>query len=540
MKIKRIVVLSDLHCAHRVGLTPTSWQIADNPLYKHFLTFEKKVWKFFTDTIKALQPIDILVVNGDCIEGKGEKSGSTELLEADRNIQCDIAAECINFCKAKEIIMTFGCLTAGHRVLTADLRYVFVETLKKGDKLFAFDENANPISKRRYWCESTVIENKPIKAEVYKLYLSDDTTLEVTGDHPFLLQDGSRAFKWVTVDTLYKRAFYFDKANNSGKYGDKKYLPTDFKRVLPVWDTDTTYEGGYIAGFLDGEGSLSQRRKQRVSRRNKEESHFTLNASQNDNTALKVFLECLDKKDIKYSVYKKENRKNIREVRIIGGISSILKLLGSFRPRRLLEKLNIDILGSIRNNYNEDLQLINIEYVGEKTVYALGTTSGTYVVEGFLSHNTPYHVGASEDFERTIAEKVNAKKIGGHEWLDVNGLIFDFKHKVGSSAIPHGRATTLLREQLWNARWHDRDEGQPLADILIRSHTHFHIFVGDPTFLAMTTPALQGYGSKYGARECSGIVDIGLIHFDVDIKGGYTWGSHMLKGDFLKVQPIKL
>jgi hypothetical protein len=258
---KRVVIISDLHCAHKVGLTPPSWQIADNPIYRHFLTFEREVWKFYVNTIKALQPIDILIVNGDCIEGKGEKSGSTELIEADRNLQCDIAAECINICKAKDIVMTFG---------------------------------------------------------------------------------------------------------------------------------------------------------------------------------------------------------------------------------------------------------------------------------------TGYHTGNSDDFEHTIAGKINAKKIGGHEWLDVNGVIFDLKHKVNASGIPQGRATALLREQLWNARWHDRNEGQPLADIIIRSHTHYHMFVGDPTFLAMTTPALQGYGSKYGVRDCSGIVDIGLIHFDVDDKGGYTWGSHMLKGDFLKVQPIKL
>jgi len=257
---KRVVVISDLHCDHRVGLTPPTWQIVDNKIYRHFLTFEKEVWRFYKDTIKEIQPIDILVVNGDCIDGKGERSGGTELLEADRNIQCDIAAECISICKAKEIVMV---------------------------------------------------------------------------------------------------------------------------------------------------------------------------------------------------------------------------------------------------------------------------------------HGTPYHVGVTEDFERNVAEKVNAKKIGGHEWLDVNGTIFDFKHHIGSSTIPHGRATAILRDQLWNDLW-SLDDGQPKADILVRSHVHYHVYAGDPSHLVMTTPALMGYGSKYGIRKCSGKVDIGLVHFDVDNKGGYTWGSHILKGDFLKVQPIKL
>jgi hypothetical protein len=259
-RTKRLVVISDLHCGHRVGLTPPIWQISNNDIYEHFLTFEKEMWKFYKNTITSLQPIEILVVNGDCIDGKGERSGSTELLEADRNIQCDIAADCINLCKAKEVVMTFG---------------------------------------------------------------------------------------------------------------------------------------------------------------------------------------------------------------------------------------------------------------------------------------TPYHVGVTEDFERNIADKVNAKKIGGHEWLDINGVIFDFKHHIGSSTVPHGRATSLLRDQLWNDLW-SLDEGQPRADVLIRSHIHYHMYAGDPNHLVMSTPALMGYGSKYGVRQCSGKVDIGLIHFDINTKGGYIWGSHILNKNFLKVQAMPM
>jgi hypothetical protein len=151
---------------------------------------------------------------------------------------------------------------------------------------------------------------------------------------------------------------------------------------------------------------------------------------------------------------------------------------------------------------------------------------------------TPYHSGCSEDFERKIAEDVGAT-FGGHEWVDINGVIFDCKHKVGSSVIPHGRHTAIARDRLWNQIW-SIDDQQPVADIIIRSHVHYHTYSGDPDVLAMTTPAMQGYGSKFGVRECSGIVDTGFISFIIDDKGGYIWRPHIMRSELQKVKALKL
>lgn len=139
-----------------------------------------------------------------------------------------------------------------------------------------------------------------------------------------------------------------------------------------------------------------------------------------------------------------------------------------------------------------------------------------------MTYGTPYHTGQGEDWESIIADKVGAK-IESHAFFDVDGVVFDIKHKVGSSGIPHGRHTAVAKEKLWNTMWSDRKQ-QPDADVVIRSHVHYHSFCGTPDHLAMTTPALQGYGSKFGARQCSGLVDIGLVYFDID-DGGYTWES---------------
>lgn len=139
-----------------------------------------------------------------------------------------------------------------------------------------------------------------------------------------------------------------------------------------------------------------------------------------------------------------------------------------------------------------------------------------------MTYGTPYHVGTEgEDFERIIADRLDAD-ISGHQWFDVNGVVFDLKHKVGSSGVPHGRHTAIARERLWNVLWSMRDYA-PRSDIVIRSHVHYHAFSGDTEHLALTTPALQGPGSHYGVRQCSGIVDFGLVVFDITSKGEYTW-----------------
>ncbi len=140
-----------------------------------------------------------------------------------------------------------------------------------------------------------------------------------------------------------------------------------------------------------------------------------------------------------------------------------------------------------------------------------------------MTNGTPYHTGDGEDFEDLIAHECNATEIGGHVFADINGVIFDIKHKIGSSSVPHGRSTALGRVQLWNALWAEADE-QPKANVIIRSHVHYHQAIYSPDMgWAMTTPALQSMGSKYGARQCDGRVHFGFIAFEVSDSGDFSW-----------------
>jgi len=69
----------------------------------------------------------------------------------------------------------------------------------------------------------------------------------------------------------------------------------------------------------------------------------------------------------------------------------------------------------------------------------------------------------------------------------------------------------------------------PLAHIILRSHVHYHNYAGGPGWVAMTTPALQNYGSKYGARKMSGQVDIGFVVLTIQDKDNFSWEAPILR-----------
>ena len=256
MKKKRVVVISDLHCGHLVGLTPPQWyrRNPEGSKKNKYLTVQRQCWDFYASTIRSLGKIDILIVNGDCIDGRGEKTGSTELIETNRKEQCTMAVNCIKFANAKSIYMTYG---------------------------------------------------------------------------------------------------------------------------------------------------------------------------------------------------------------------------------------------------------------------------------------TSYHTGDKEDWEEFIADKLGAK-IGAHEWLEINGNIIDIKHHIGGSEWGG-----LSNDRIQNVLWSLHSE-QPKADIIIRSHIHRYRSISDGYFTAITTPALQGMGSKYGARRCNKRVDFGFVVIDFDEKGGFTCTPYLAKVEAQKAKAIKL
>jgi hypothetical protein len=146
---------------------------------------------------------------------------------------------------------------------------------------------------------------------------------------------------------------------------------------------------------------------------------------------------------------------------------------------------------------------------------------------------TAYHVGDKEDFEDNFAKALKAE-ITDHDFFSVEfggrELIFDCKHHIGGSSVPHGRHTALSRDKLWNLLWAE-SEDQPKSDWTIRSHVHYCVgnfeYYGSRQKWGLITPALQlanfQLGTKFGARRVSGTVQFGFVVFRFFDNGEYTW-----------------
>jgi len=106
-KPTRVMIMSDLHCGNVSGIVPKHlWQ-----RYSPFYHQQRTVWNFYNkavETVKRERPVDLLVVNGDAIDGKGEKAGGTEIFLADRQDQYLCAKDVIDVVEAKEHHFTFG------------------------------------------------------------------------------------------------------------------------------------------------------------------------------------------------------------------------------------------------------------------------------------------------------------------------------------------------------------------------------------------------------------------------------------------------
>lgn len=100
--MKRVVAAGDFHCGAHTGLTPPGyWTHGFEPL-------QREVWNWWENEARSLGRVHLFIGNADLIDGKGEASGGTEVFEADRNRQAEIAIACVSVWKAKNHLFTYG------------------------------------------------------------------------------------------------------------------------------------------------------------------------------------------------------------------------------------------------------------------------------------------------------------------------------------------------------------------------------------------------------------------------------------------------
>lgn len=267
------------------------------------------------------------------------------------------------------------CLAPETRVLTSDLRWVPLSGINVGDELIGLDEDPGPkldkIGRKqpRVLRRSTVEKRTVLNRQCYKITFSNGTEIVSSDLHKWLLKIGN-GFVWRETRDV--------------KVGSKIAF------FIEPWECmSNSWESGYLVGMFDGEGTISGRQDGV-----KEGCSIAIN--QRPNSCIRAVLEYMSKFgfDMKGPFVKKGgfsgSHYDVGQY-WISSMPKMLKFLGVIRPFRLLEK-SCGIWETKVPNLKSDIVVSNIEFVGDKQVIGIQTSTRTFIAEGFVSHNSQQEI----------------------------------------------------------------------------------------------------------------------------------------------------
>lgn len=248
------------------------------------------------------------------------------------------------------------CLAPHHKLLTADLNWVACGDISLGDELLAFEENPKPGNRNRRFRFTKVTKSKRARKHCVRVHISNGDTIECSVDHPWLgISNHNDKLHWIK---------------------SKHLLGRKVQKRFSVWEPDYTYEAGWLAGIYDGEGCLV--------------NNLRLGIVQLPGIVCERIVEHLTRLKVDTTVVQRGDGM-CNDVIILGGIQEALRVLGTIRPIRLLQnfaKSNIEDRSVCLNRINGIDYVTHVEDIGIQEVQSIATSSGTYIGEGYLMHNS--------------------------------------------------------------------------------------------------------------------------------------------------------
>jgi ribonucleoside-diphosphate reductase alpha chain len=260
------------------------------------------------------------------------------------------------------------CVSPDTKILTSNLDWVKAEDLTIGQELVGFSENLN-LQKNKFK-PAFVESNKSLIAEIIDV-LTDKNSTKVSADHLFVVlrkkdfphKKKGKGYKWVKARDL--------------KEGDKIAF------ISKPWDIDEwkTYDAGWFAGMMDGEGwCVSQTTKTGGSK-----THSGL--AQNVGKVNDKILELLTKYEIPNKSYRYTNPNAIFESHRFRGTWAAARLIGICKPIRFNPK-KIWEGAKLSTRSNPSATVITTKSLGAGKVFAVKTSTKTLIADGFLGHNS--------------------------------------------------------------------------------------------------------------------------------------------------------
>lgn len=266
--------------------------------------------------------------------------------------------------EADVIVGHNACVERHTKILKQDLTWVEAGELKVGDKLVGFDE-------RTLGNWNGAGERKVAPSEVTDIVIEPRECLEVEFDN---------GDKVVTTPDHYWLGMSINCRNQQWYRTDRLKVGQRVNKFTSPWEADTSYEAGWLAGFLDGEGSMSAGQ---------------VTFCQRPNPALARAVEFSVKLGIDFSVPKGRDtyhgigRGDALYAHSRGGKWNMLKILGQLQPARLIANIDWTAFGGLNSNLQADTTrtIVAVRPVGVKEVAVMATSTKTYIADGYPMHN---------------------------------------------------------------------------------------------------------------------------------------------------------
>lgn len=280
------------------------------------------------------------------------------------------------------------CLDPDTRVLCADYTWRRIDDLKVGDELVGFDEYAHTTGAQRKMHTSVVKAKFDSFQTAYRITFDDGTTVTCSADHRWLSTKESRPGKPM--------ASRWRSMTPSGT-GPRTVLGVgdSVRFIADPWERDESWEAGYLAGFMDGEGTMQ---------RGGGRGGWQLSWVQNPGEVADKVLEVMKEKHF-VSVLRKEvphnagewderTQRKVRRTRswAINGMAECMRFVGSIggekirrQAGRMWEGKAIPRPHIYGRNWK---QIVSIDELPPQRLVDIETTTSTFIAEGFASHNS--------------------------------------------------------------------------------------------------------------------------------------------------------
>lgn len=288
----------------------------------------------------------------------------------------------------RELVAADYCVDPATKILKADLTWDKAENIAVGDELIGFDDfekmrvqypETGTMKGRTKYRASTVVAVDRIRSIKVRVNTSEGSTI-VSSDHKFACRTSNKTVrKWVRASELKAGTF--------------------LSFISKPWETNTSWEGGYLAGFFDGEGWVSGP---------------SVGWGQNTGPTCTRVKEMLHRHDYPFTF---QNNSSSAECWAMSGLYRCLRFMGEIRPPRLMLKQRQLWEGRMSwSRTAKKAEVLSVEPVEDGDVIAIQTTTGTYISDGFFSHNCAVEPLLVSYFAKDAAY-MRACKLGSHDWF---------------------------------------------------------------------------------------------------------------------------